>query len=62
MIGRTLSHYRIEERLGAGRSPHHTNIGWREVKTIRTLVRRVCSHASAAPSGLRAWNAAADRR
>ncbi len=30
--------------------PHQTNIGWREVRTSRTVTRRLCGHVSGEPS------------
>src|SRR5215207_1466781 len=30
--------------------PHQMNIGWREVRTSRTVTRRLCGHVSGEPS------------
>src|SRR5580692_4950155 len=30
--------------------PHQMNIGWREVRTSRTVTRRLCGHVSGGPS------------
>src|SRR6478752_3079018 len=33
-------------------SPHHTNIGWRDVSTIRMHVFRLCGQSWTGPSGV----------
>src|SRR5580693_5804974 len=42
-------------------SPHQTNIGWLEVRMIRTHVQRLCGQLSAGPSGVRDQSKAAMR-
>src|SRR6185369_1305929 len=32
--------------------PHQMNIGWRVVRTSRTVTRRLCGHVSGGPSGV----------